>query len=546
MEGPLKRRRLPPSCSPRPESDDGSHEVDIQEARAQNDLRLKSIFEDIFEKYGRDFTDVGDEIDLQTGKILVNNGHIHALEGRDNADTIGDWLTDPETSGPPCERGKSTSNDNSRHRLDSRPPESRRAGSRLSQLLLGPEKPRETTDEGVSTTSEAEDDRSSVDSLLDSALCVQNSRTRESGMSSAVTEKAISSAAGSNHSQQEHPGRLDETVDPIWRVPAISANLTTPTLPSRSRPRPPANTVRSQSPPGGGSLWALPSRSRRRTDVMKRRKQKNSPKKQKRHQSSPIICDWSFADTPDGTESDDPLQENYEPSPTLKGAVYIREKRKNPLSANRMNFTHSYRKRSFSQESYVPHSQAVLSGPADNKHDLIDLERQLTTAPIGCAPESAPALDKAPRSIMDASAPNFKSNIATNESSSTGKKRARTTIGPGEARLIVQLRQVQGMKWKDILDHFPQKNLAQLLQWNHSHWNERRVNPPRLSAPWSKVELVKLDRLKDQPDLTWSGIRAELPGRSHAEIEFELLQLWAGEDVGSTSKTSLLRATSDE
>lgn len=40
-----------------------------------------------------------------------------------------------------------------------------------------------------------------------------------------------------------------------------------------------------------------------------------------------------------------------------------------------------------------------------------------------------------------------------------------------------------------------------------------------------------LEKLKNQPGLSWLEIRAELPGRSRAEIEFELLRLWVGEDV---------------
>jgi hypothetical protein len=92
----------------------------------------------------------------------------------------------------------------------------------------------------------------------------------------------------------------------------------------------------------------------------------------------------------------------------------------------------------------------------------------------------------------------------------------------------------QGMKWKDILDHFPQKKLFQLHDWFSRHWNERHANPPQSSKPWSKAEIGKLARIKDQSDLTWPGIRAELPGRSQAEVEFKLLQFWAGADGEST------------
>ena len=78
MEPPSKRRRLTGSSYP---------EVDLNARRAQNDARLKSIFESIFEKYGRDFDGIGDEIDVETGEIVVNNGHI---QGMNDEKDIGD------------------------------------------------------------------------------------------------------------------------------------------------------------------------------------------------------------------------------------------------------------------------------------------------------------------------------------------------------------------------------------------------------------------------------------------------------------------------
>ncbi|KAL2063373.1 hypothetical protein VTL71DRAFT_5178 [Oculimacula yallundae] len=51
-------------------------EAELDQKRARLDYKLKSTFESIFEKYERDFEGVGDEIDLETGEIVVNNGHI--------------------------------------------------------------------------------------------------------------------------------------------------------------------------------------------------------------------------------------------------------------------------------------------------------------------------------------------------------------------------------------------------------------------------------------------------------------------------------------
>ena len=71
MEPPLKRQRL---------SGDGKANAELQRRRARNDNRLKSIFESIFDKYGRDFEGIGDEVDLMgTGEIVVNNGHLLSM-----------------------------------------------------------------------------------------------------------------------------------------------------------------------------------------------------------------------------------------------------------------------------------------------------------------------------------------------------------------------------------------------------------------------------------------------------------------------------------
>ncbi|KAI1774651.1 hypothetical protein F4818DRAFT_68908 [Hypoxylon cercidicola] len=53
---------------------------ELDRGRAKAATRLKSAFERIFEKYERDFTGIGDEIDLETGEVVINNGHLQSLE----------------------------------------------------------------------------------------------------------------------------------------------------------------------------------------------------------------------------------------------------------------------------------------------------------------------------------------------------------------------------------------------------------------------------------------------------------------------------------
>ena len=67
MEHLCKRRRIATEEYSNPE---------FHNSRARNDQRLKSTFESIFEKYNKDFSEVGDEIDMNTGQIVIDNGHI--------------------------------------------------------------------------------------------------------------------------------------------------------------------------------------------------------------------------------------------------------------------------------------------------------------------------------------------------------------------------------------------------------------------------------------------------------------------------------------
>lgn len=76
MEPSRKRRRL------------SDPDADLNERRAQNDFRLKSIFESIFEKYGKDFDGIGDEIDMRTGEIIVDNGHILGMRNERDAGDV--------------------------------------------------------------------------------------------------------------------------------------------------------------------------------------------------------------------------------------------------------------------------------------------------------------------------------------------------------------------------------------------------------------------------------------------------------------------------
>lgn len=62
---------------------------DIDRVRRNNDLRLQGRWEAIFEKYDRDFSEVADVIDLRTGQIVVDNGHLRNMRNERDIGTGG-------------------------------------------------------------------------------------------------------------------------------------------------------------------------------------------------------------------------------------------------------------------------------------------------------------------------------------------------------------------------------------------------------------------------------------------------------------------------
>ncbi|KAI1205436.1 uncharacterized protein F4807DRAFT_285107 [Annulohypoxylon truncatum] len=121
MEPPAKRMRL--GQAPYDDNDDDEANLDelsmdptqfdarqdplyeLDKGRAKAASRLKSAFERIFEKYERDFTDIGDEIDLETGEVIVNNGHLLSLEDEKDRNREGSISSEEEER---IMRGKET------------------------------------------------------------------------------------------------------------------------------------------------------------------------------------------------------------------------------------------------------------------------------------------------------------------------------------------------------------------------------------------------------------------------------------------------------
>ncbi|KAJ5802114.1 uncharacterized protein N7503_004564 [Penicillium pulvis] len=473
MERPAKRQRLSlPSGSP----EEVTEEWDLQAARAQNDMRLKSIFEGIFSKYGKDFTDVGDEIDLQTGKIVVDNGHLSGM--REEVD-IGDeraraWLYEDDLSEDDAEE----------HDIDERQEPSMQSHSQ----------------DEVPCSSGADDQTASA-----------WASTAHHQLAEIDNKPVVQSYNAPDRFENDPP------LDPVWQAPELPAFFSTPTAETRRKGGPKLpHLEREASPPGSGSLWSVPRRGRPRTEV----KPKSTPNKsrlraKRKYHSSPVAHDWSFAATPDGDESDDPLQD-FQPSPSLKSvARNIRGKRMQASARTA---------RLQSPDARLPPRPSPPGQSATEAKDNNKLQNHARNAA-----ESHVAFDAS--NLHDDFDAHSQSHVFSSTMASENPVKSKRGMTPDDAKLVVRMRHIQKKKWNEIHDLLPHRSRSQIYQWNLSHWTDRRANPPQLSAPWTQSELETLESLKDESGLTWLNITNRMPQRTKAEIEFEMLRLWVGDDA---------------
>ena len=248
MDRPIKRRRI---LSP---------DQDLNQLRAWNDARLKTTFESIFEKYGRDFNGVGDEIDLRTGEIVVNNGHLLGMVDEKHAGVDGDMLDELN--------GEERSDD-----LEVRvKPNQNKGTTRIDQ---------KSEDRAVSDTTWLSDDADSLmgDVILECSPVVVTGGIQESrqsnvrlgseadgflpsamsypngGLSNIARLAAYSDLANARNQQDlQAPPEEANAIESVWRAPPLpepaSRVQPVPVFPNSTQ----AKKERSLSPPGL-SLW---------------------------------------------------------------------------------------------------------------------------------------------------------------------------------------------------------------------------------------------------------------------------------------------------
>ena len=263
METPRKRRRGS-------SYEDSSLELD--ELRARNDLKLKSTFESIFEKYSQDFSGVGDEIDFETGEIVVNNGHLLGMRdevdiGYDKDDET-DELGDGRLSGLEQEELPDLYVEKSLDlQYEEQEQHTRNAGSKAVQPIMD-------DNDSLIGNIEGEDllpwKKTNTEVVVDQQIDNEPRYSRRSfgSMSSSVhhvppNATSLSSTRSNgdlvvSQSGANYLDTYDTLVKPAWRAPPLSIRSSggVPRAVSTRFPYIKAISRQRSLSPAGGSLWA--------------------------------------------------------------------------------------------------------------------------------------------------------------------------------------------------------------------------------------------------------------------------------------------------
>ncbi|KAF8246948.1 hypothetical protein K440DRAFT_644430 [Wilcoxina mikolae CBS 423.85] len=93
----VKKSRRKPSLTPAELAEQARvraiADVELARERELNTYRLKNSWERIFEKYGKDLDGVADEVDILTGKVFVDNGHLRAMPDESDKESDSDGIS---------------------------------------------------------------------------------------------------------------------------------------------------------------------------------------------------------------------------------------------------------------------------------------------------------------------------------------------------------------------------------------------------------------------------------------------------------------------
>ncbi|KLJ10138.1 hypothetical protein EMPG_14468 [Blastomyces silverae] len=461
-------------------------EIDIGAARQANDMRLKSRFEDIFEKYGKDFSSVGDEIDLATGNIVIDNGHIERMR---NEQDLGaqSWKYDFDPLGEP-----------------------------------------EFVTENVAETPDAPtvkcmNQNGKTTDLEETFLRNHMSFEFPPGSYSDNIEPPSGSQTDFD---QRHPRPNLRSVAPGWQTPEIDERLFGSSPVPAPAPIFPRN--RTASPPNSGSLWALPQTRRKKSQRTNGGKPHGARKVQSppRPRSSGHVSD---------SDSDDPLQNTF-PSLSTPPKINITDEAKKAIDTP-------------SPIAEEPRAPIEPSSPllehvlSTETNDQLAEKSSPDTSPLTPAKRNRKVSVESPLlqenctieneilPTLEGDRPLEESGSMTHTAISQQETKLNTAINPftpSEIQIILTQRVVQKLPWKEVSQAVPNRTSGQLRQWYYVQSTDIKNCPPTL-IPLTAKEKDQLEAFKSKSDVTWEDLEAVLENQTRNEIKCKWAEMCLGE-----------------
>ncbi|KAM5436904.1 hypothetical protein McanCB56680_000123 [Microsporum canis] len=506
---PSKRRRIDGQFSP---NERLSQDFDVNEARKANDLRLKSRFESIFEKYGKDFSSVGDEIDLAKGTIVVDNGHL--TEMGDERD-VGRGLWDDFHPEDDSEGDEDAPSQNAAP-LPETMGDSETGSAFFQEWVM---------QDDYNVMPEKEDQPAKGDTA--NPRSAANLETGMTATSTTSPPKTIKSGTLQGHETTEDHENLQLPNDCLWDAPPLPATALSAGLEDMAT----ATTrfiERTPSPDNTGSIWAAPRSRRRRIPHIN--KPKSPPKKTPMRKSKTASNDSD-------SDSDDPIQNRTPIFSTPRRPVNVL-----PIPPPDDSILRTL---IIPANVYIPPPEEPISTIEDNGNNDATSDEQETVSKVNM---DTPSITRKinPVTPSNPQCTPYPSHVVTTaredevlgvdmvtESPSTELMTPRDpaeNLTPQEVKTLVTLRLAKRKPWRDVSLAIPSRSSVQLRQWYYAYCKHIDGS---LSTPihWTDAEREILALLASDIRNSWDTVQSQFLDKSLEDIQREWVKICVGENI---------------
>ncbi|OAL74588.1 hypothetical protein A7D00_0181 [Trichophyton violaceum] len=494
-------------------------DFDVNQARKANDLRLKSRFESIFEKYGKDFSSVGDEIDLAKGTIVVDNGHL--TEMGDEHD-VGRGLWDDFHPEDESEAEENPAGQNTQPAADNTGnPET--GNTFFKEWVIQDDYDATTGKEEQSATVEV--NSSSIHP--ENSPSVEDLKTPQEPANipspqAIESENIVCCGDSKGHEDNKIAG------ESLWEAPplpttALSVSLEDMTITTTQR------LERMPSPDHNRSIWAAPRSRRRRLPHI------NKPKHPSK-KSATFKSKLAFNDS----DSDDPIQDHTPIASTPR----------RPATLNSVTPAKDTMVRTLieSKDIYISPQNDPTATIAENDTNGVTIREPETMANVTIdtpmttkkknpeTPIHQPIID--PDSDPDLAVDTPIADSGPESSSVNGSPRAEITtlrgssenLTPQEVKTLVTLRLAKRKPWREVSLTIPSRSSAQLRQWYYAFCKHISYNLST-SLTWTDSDREALASLKLDTDNSWDTVQSKFPTRKLVDLQHEWIKICVGETI---------------